>query len=42
MFGNVDDPNDPCSMTNLSLYNNTTNISSENLGIMDDDYDIDI
>ena len=42
MFGNVDDPNDPCSMTNLSLYNNTTNISSENLGIMDDDYDIGI
>jgi len=40
MFGNVDDPSDPCSMTNLHLYNNTSNIAAENLGDMDEDYDI--
>ena len=42
MFGDIDDPNDPCSTANLSLYNNTTNIASENLGDMDNDYDLDI
>lgn len=42
MFGNIDNPDDPCSVTNLSLYNNTANISGENLGEMDDDYDLDI
>lgn len=42
MFGSVDDPSDPCSTANLTLYNNTANITSENLGDMDDDYDIDI
>ena len=42
MFGDMDDPNDPCSTTNLSLYNNTTNIASEDLGDMDNDYDLDI
>ena len=42
MFGDVDNPNDPCSMTNLSLYNNTANIITEEMGDMDDDYDLDI
>jgi DNA-directed RNA polymerase II subunit RPB1 len=42
MFGPVDDPSDPCSTANLSLYNNTANITTENLGEMDDDYDLDI
>ena len=42
LFGQVDDPNDPCSTANLSLYNNAANIASEELGDMDDDYDIDI
>jgi DNA-directed RNA polymerase II subunit RPB1 len=42
LFGKVDDPNDPCSTGNLSLYNNTANITTEELGEMDDDYDLDI
>jgi DNA-directed RNA polymerase II subunit RPB1 len=42
LFGNVDNPDDPCSITNLSLYNNTANITTEELGEMDDDYDLDI
>jgi DNA-directed RNA polymerase II subunit RPB1 len=42
MFGQIDDPNDPCSTANLSLYNNTANIVGENQGDMDDDYDLDI
>ena len=42
LFGKVDNPNDPCSTGNLSLYNNTANIATEELGEMDDDYDLDI
>ena len=42
LFGKIDNPNDPCSTTNLSLYNNTANITTEELGDMDDDYDLDI
>jgi len=42
LFGKVDNPNDPCSTANLSLYNNTANITTEELGEMDDDYDLDI
>ena len=42
LFGKVDNPNDPCSTGNLSLYNNTANIATEELGDMDDDYDLDI
>ena len=41
-FGKMDDPNDPCSKSNLSIINNTNNIQTENLGNIDDDYDIDI
>ena len=42
LFGKVENPNDPCSTGNLSLYNNTANIKTEELGDMDHDYDLDI
>ena len=42
LFGKVENPNDPCSTGNLSLYNNTANIKTEELGNMDHDYDLDI
>ncbi len=41
-FGNIDDPNDPCSKSNLTINNTSTNIQTENLGEIADDYDIDI
>jgi len=41
-FGSIDDPNDPCSKSNLYINNNANNIAEENLGDMDDDYDIDL
>lgn len=42
MFGSVDNPNDPCSASNLALHNNTANIKTEQLGDDDDDYQIDM
>jgi DNA-directed RNA polymerase II subunit RPB1 len=42
MFGTVDNPNDPCSASNLTLNNNTANIQTEQLGDDDDDYEIDM
>jgi len=42
MFGTVDNPNDPCSASNLTLNNNTANIHTEQLGDDDDDYEIDM
>jgi DNA-directed RNA polymerase II subunit RPB1 len=42
LFGKIDNPNDPCSTSNITLYNNTANIATEELGDMDDDYDLDI
>lgn len=42
MFGSVDNPNDPCSASNLALHNNTANIKTEQLGDDDDDYEIDM
>ena len=42
MFGAVDNPNDPCSASNLALNNNTANIQTEQLGEDDDDYEIDM
>jgi len=42
MFGQINNPDDPCSIVNLALYNNTANIATEQLGEMDDDYDIGI
>jgi DNA-directed RNA polymerase II subunit RPB1 len=42
MFGTVDNPNDPCSTANLALHNNTSNIQTEQLGEVDDDYEIDM
>ena len=42
MFGAVDNPNDPCSASNLTLNNNTANIQTEQLGEDDDDYEIDM
>ena len=41
-FGNIDDPNDPCSKSNLTINNTSSNIQTENLGEIADDYDIDI
>jgi len=42
MFGTVDNPNDPCSASNLALHNNTANIKTEQMGDEDDDYEIDM
>ena len=39
MFGVMDDPDDPCSTTNLAMQTNIANISEKNLGDIDDDYD---
>jgi len=41
-FGTIEDANDPCSTTNLHINNNVTNINSEHLGEIDDEYDIDL
>ena len=40
-FGKIDDPNNPCSKANLTINNNAENIANEDLGVLDDDYDID-
>ncbi len=41
-FGSsIENPQDPCSTNNLTLYNNAININKEQLGF-DDDYDIDL
>ena len=42
MFGDVENPNDPCSTTNLEMKTNAVNIEKVELGDQDDDYDIDI
>ena len=42
LFESVDNPQDPCSNTNLLINNNTVNIEKEQLGEDDDDYDIDL
>ena len=39
MFGVMDNPDDPCSTTNLSIQTNVANISEKDLGNIDDDYD---
>ena len=39
LFGVLDDPNDPCSTTNLAIQNNVVNIKEKDLGNVDDDYD---
>ena len=41
VLGKVDDPNDPCNKSNLTIVNNVVNIKSENLGELGDD-DIDL
>ena len=41
MFGNIDDPNDKCSIQNIQINNTGINIATEEMGD-DDDYDIDI
>jgi DNA-directed RNA polymerase II subunit RPB1 len=38
-FGSVADPNDPCSINNIAIQSNVTNIKSVDLGADDDDYD---
>ena len=39
MFGAIDNPDDPCSTTNLSIQTNVANIPEKDLGNIDDDYD---
>ena len=39
MFGAIDNPDDPCSTTNLSIQTNVANIAEKDLGNIDDDYD---
>jgi len=41
MFGNIDDPNDKCSIQNIQINNTGINISTEDMGD-DDEYDIGI
>jgi len=41
MFGNIEDPNDKCSIQNIQINNTGINITTEQMGD-DDDYDIDI
>ena len=36
-LGKIDDPNDPCNKSNLTIINNSVNIKSENLGELGDD-----
>ena len=36
----LDDENDKCSTNNISINNNANNIKTEDMGELDDDYDI--
>jgi len=36
----LDDENDKCSTNNISINNNANNIKTEDMGDLDDDYDI--
>ncbi len=38
MVGALDNPDDPCSTTNLAIQTNVANISEKDLGDIDDDY----
>ena len=40
MLETVDDPNDPCSQSNMGTY--SLNVTEQDTGCPDDDYDIDI
>ena len=40
MLETVNDPNDPCSDTNMGTY--SLNVTEQDTGCPDDDYDIDI
>jgi DNA-directed RNA polymerase II subunit RPB1 len=42
IFAQYINPEDPCSIDNISVINNAANIKKTDLGVMDDDYDIDI
>ena len=42
VFSNLVNPDDPCSVDNISVANNAANIKGANLGEMDDDYDLGI
>ena len=41
MFGNIEDPNDKCSIQNIQINNTGINLATEDMGD-DDDYDIDL
>ena len=38
----IDNPNDKCSMSNITIKSNANNIKEEDMGQLDDDYDIDL
>ena len=38
----IDNPNDKCSMSNITIKNNANNIKEEDMGQLDDEYDIDL
>ncbi len=38
----IDNPNDKCSMTNITIKSNANNIKEEDMGQLDDEYDIDL
>jgi hypothetical protein len=40
MFGQIDDPNDKCSIQNIAINNTGMNIGQHDLGI-DDEYELD-
>jgi len=41
-FSQYINPSDPCSLDNISVTNNAASIKKTDLGVLDDDYDIDI
>ena len=41
-FGSIENPNDPCSMSNITINNNSININKVDLGKIDNSYELDM
>ena len=41
-FGSIENPNDPCSMSNITINNNSINIDKVDLGKIDNSYELDM
>jgi len=37
----IDNPNDKCSMSNITIKNNANTVKEQDMGELDDDYDLD-